>query len=113
VGSEILGKRVNEEIRERSVIGFLDFFILGVLERKQSSSACDLVGCAKQKLGFSLNTNILYSQLFYLEQKELICSSSIGNKKVYNITRMGKDKINKAKKNKDAIMWVIDHILEG
>lgn len=104
---------MNEEVRERSVIGFLDLFILGVLARKQSVSACDLMECAKQKLGFSLNAGILCSQLFYLERKELICSSSIGNNKVYNVTRMGKDKINKAEKNKSAIMWVIDQMLEG
>jgi len=108
-----LEERVNKEIRERSVIGFLDFFILGALARKQSVSACDLMKCAKQKLGFSLNADILYSQLFYLERKELICSSSIGNNKVYNVTRMGKDKINKAKKNKSTIMWVIDKMWEG
>ena len=113
VGSEFLEEKVNEGIRERSVIGFLDLFILGVLARKQSVSACDLMECAKQKLGFSLNADILYSQLFYLEQKELVCSSSIGNNKVYNVTRIGKERINRAKENKSAVMWVIDKMLEG
>lgn len=106
-------ERVNGEVRERGVIGFLDFFVLGVLARKQSVSVCDLMECAEQKLGFSLNAHILYCQLFYLEREGLVCSSSIGNDKIYSITRMGKNKISKAEKKKSAIMWVVDQMLKG
>lgn len=106
-------KTTGQELRERTVESFLDFSILTMLVKNLSMSGEDLMRYIHQKLRVSLGHGILYSHLFDLERHGLILRDSIKKKKVCRITQKGKEKIDNAKKNKNAAQWVIDQILEG
>jgi DNA-binding PadR family transcriptional regulator len=109
----LLKEKIARGLRERTVESFSDLLILTMLTKNLSMSADDLMDFIHQKFKVSLSPGILYSHLFHLEQDGLTLRDYIKNKKVYRITRKGKQKIDIAKKHKNAIQWVIDQILEG
>jgi len=109
----VLKKKIGQELRKRTVESFLDFLILTTLAKNPLMSSDDLMSYIHQKFRISLSSGILYSHLFHVEQDGLILRDYIKNKKVYRLTRKGKQKIDIAKKNKNGIQWVIDQILEG
>lgn len=104
---------IDKELRKRTVISFLDFLILTRLTKKRSLSADDLMDYIRRKLRVSLSLGILYSHMFRLERDGLIHRDYIKNKKVCQITQKGKEEIDLAKKDKSAIQWIVDQILEG
>ena len=106
-------KKLAHELRERIVRSFLDFLILAILTRNPSMSADDLAKYIHQKLKVSLSLGILCSHLFHLERHGLILGDSIKNRKSYRITQKGKEKVDIAKKHKNATKLLIDQILEG
>ncbi len=106
-------KKLAKELRERTVESFLDFLILTILTRNPWMSADDLRKYIHQKLKVSLSLGILYSHLFHLERHGLILRDRVKNKKAYRIAQKGKEKIDMAKKHKNATKWLIDQILEG
>lgn len=105
-------EKIDQELRERTVESFLDLLILTKLTKNPSLSADNLMDFIHQKFKVSLSSGILYSHLFHLEQDGLIHRNYIKNKKVYRITRRGKEKIDLIRDNKNAARWVIDQILE-
>lgn len=104
--------KIAQELRETTVVSFLDLLILTLLTKNSSMSADDLMDMITQKFKVSLSLGILYSHLFQLEQARLIRRDHVKDKKVYRITREGKEDIDLAKKHKNAAQWVIHQILE-
>lgn len=106
-------KKIAQELRERTVESFLDLLILNMLTENPSMSGDDLKNHISQKYKVSLSSGILYSHLFHLERHELILEEYTENKKIYEITPKGKEKIDVARKNRNSFQWIIDQILEG
>lgn len=105
-------KKIVQDLRERTVEGFLDFLIFAILSKNSSMTAEDLMGYIHRKFEVSISSGILCSHLFYLEKEGLIHGANVKNKKVYRLTSKGKEKILIARKYKSATQWVIDQMFE-
>lgn len=104
-------KKIDQELRDRTVKSFLDLLILSVLTNNPSKSADDLMDRINQRFRVSVSPGILYSLLFHLEQDGLIVRDHIKNENVSKITQKGKEEIDRIEKNKNTVQWVIDQIL--
>lgn len=109
---ESVQRKMPQELRERVVESFLDFLILNLLAKNPSVSSEGLINLIQQKVKVALSSGILHSHLFHLERDGTILRDYIKNNKVYRITQKGKEKIELAKKHKDATQWVIDQMFE-
>lgn len=105
--SEVLNK-----IHQRIVKDFLDMLILMEL-RKRSMSGYDAIAFIHNKFRTLTSSGMVYSHLYYLERNGLIKGKWVQRKRVYRLTKRGKETIKAFVNAKDKVLGLILNLFVG
>ncbi|KON34195.1 MAG: hypothetical protein AC479_01755 [miscellaneous Crenarchaeota group-6 archaeon AD8-1] len=92
------------QIRRRLVKNFLDTIFLSELKKNQPQSAYALMNLVHRKFGFLISAGTVYALLYSMERKELVKGEISENKRIYRLTKKGKETIDIILKTKEEIL---------
>lgn len=105
--SEILN-----QMHRRIIVNFLDMVILTEL-RKRSLSGYDVIAFVHNKFHMLISTGTVYSYLYFLERNGLIRSEQDQRRRVYTLTKHGKETLKAFLSSKDKILGLMVNLFIG
>jgi len=94
------------EMHEKIVKNFLGMLILIELS-KSPMSGYDVVVFIHRKFHILISPSTVYSQLNYLEKKELVEGKEAQRKRIYKLTKEGEEKVKAILNSKDKILGLV------
>lgn len=95
-----------EEIRERAIKSFMDLFVLETLKSNELSGY-DFINLIHNRFDVLVSSGTVYSLLYSLERKGFIEGRYVDRKRVYSLTDLGRQGIEKVEKANGAIRIVL------
>lgn len=108
----VLESEVLREMQDRIVKSFLDMLILMELS-KRPMSGYDVVVFIHRKFHILISSGTAYSHLYFLERKELVEGSWAQRKRIYKLTKRGKETVKTILNLKDKILGLMVNLFIG
>jgi len=100
---------MSKTFNERVLRSFLDILILTQLE-KNSLSGYDITGLINDKFGVFISPGTVYNTLHSLETKQLIEGMWRDKKRIYKLSKKGKDFLKVIREHRNEILGLLEEI---
>jgi len=96
----------------KAITNFLEVMILTSL-RNQPMSGYDVISFAHRKFRILLSPGTVYSSLYSLERSGLVKGVDVHGKRIYALTRSGKEAVRSLSMMKDRLLGLISSLFIG